>query len=68
SATNPGHFHEYTASELVAVARAAGWEPLSVDVENYFRPPGAFGRLYGVVGRTLPSSLRHGITLCLERR
>jgi SAM-dependent methyltransferase len=68
SAANPGHFHEYTAPELVALARSAGWEPLSVEVENYFRPPGAFGRLYGVVGRTLPSSLRHGITLCLERR
>ena len=68
SVANPGHFHEYTALELVSVARRAGWEPLSVKTANYFRPAGGFGRLYGVVGRTLPPGLRHGITVCLERR
>ena len=68
SVTNPGHFHEYTAPELVSVARAAGWDPLAVKTANYFRPAGGFGRLYGVVGRILPPGLRHGITLWLERR
>jgi hypothetical protein len=68
SVANPGHFHEYTAPELVSVARGAGWEPLSLTTANYFRPAGGFGRLYGVVGRTLPPGLRHGITVCLERR
>ena len=68
SVANPGHFHEYTAPELISVARSAGWEPLAVKTVNYFRPPGRSGSLYGVVGRILPPGLRHGITVCLERR
>ncbi len=68
SVANPGHFHEYAVPELVAAARSAGWEPLEVDTRNYFRRTGVSGRLYGAVGRILPPGLRHGITLCLERR
>jgi hypothetical protein len=67
SRDNPGHFHEYTAAELVGAARAAGWTPLAVRSANYFRRQGALGRVYGPLGRLLPPRLRHGITLSLKR-
>jgi 2-polyprenyl-3-methyl-5-hydroxy-6-metoxy-1,4-benzoquinol methylase len=55
---NPGHFHEYTATELAAVGRDAGLEVEDVLAANYFGEGGA----YAALGRVLPRSLRHGIT------
>jgi SAM-dependent methyltransferase len=67
SEKNPGHFHEYTADELAAHARSAGWQSIEVSVTNYFQPAGLGGRAYNTVGRRLPASLRHGITLSAQR-
>jgi SAM-dependent methyltransferase len=64
---NPGHFHEYTSSELYEAAAAAGLRVLRCDVTNYFEPATPGARLYNEAGRLLPASLRHGITICLER-
>jgi SAM-dependent methyltransferase len=61
--TNPGHFHEYTVGELSEAAAAAGFQVARVRLENYF---GA-SRAYAVLGRVLPGSLRHGITMVLRR-
>lgn len=64
---NPGHFHEYTLSELQEAGFAAGLEVLRCDVTNYFEPATAGARLYNEAGRLLPPTLRHGITICLAR-
>ena len=59
---NPGHFHEYTLGELRDAAAGArltvgGWR-----AENYF----GSSRAYAALGRVLPPSLRHGITVWLR--
>lgn len=64
--SNPGHFHEYTIPELRDAAHQAGLELGGVRTENYFGASLA-ARAYGVAGRVLPPSLRHGITLWLRR-
>ena len=60
---NPGHFHEYTLSELHRAAAQAGLAVGGWRAENYF---GA-NRAYAALGRVLPPSLRHGITVWLRR-
>jgi SAM-dependent methyltransferase len=60
--SNPGHFHEYTLGELREAAGAAGLEVAGVRTANYF---GA-SRAYAALGRILPPSLRHGITIWLR--
>jgi 2-polyprenyl-3-methyl-5-hydroxy-6-metoxy-1,4-benzoquinol methylase len=65
---NPGHFREYTLSELIEVGLAAGFEPLESSVRNYFRHPGALARAYDTVTAALPSGTRQGITLYLRKR
>jgi trans-aconitate methyltransferase len=67
SRDNPGHFHEYTPSELREAAAEAGLRVARCNVTNYFEPSTPGARLYNAAGRLLPSSLRHGITICLER-
>ena len=66
SSDNPGHFHEYTLGELRAAAERAGLAVEGWEAANYFgTTPGA--RAYAAVGRFLPASLRHGITMWLRR-
>ncbi len=66
-ARNPGHFREYTRSELVAIARASGFEVRGCDLSNYFShdsSKGVFQRFLRGIG---PPSLRRGMTLVLEK-
>jgi SAM-dependent methyltransferase len=65
-ASNPGHFHEYTLGELYAAAALAGLRVEGRRVENYFGA-GRSARAYAGVGRVLPASLRHGITIWMRR-
>jgi trans-aconitate methyltransferase len=67
SRTNPGHFHEYTVPELRDAAREAGLAVTGCRVENYFDRGSFLARAYNVAARALPASLRHGITMTLER-
>jgi SAM-dependent methyltransferase len=60
--SNPGHFHEYTLEELRGAAGAAGLEVCGVRTANYF----GTSRAYAALGRVLPPSLRHGITIWLR--
>lgn len=75
---NPGHFREYTAAELRAYAAATGFRLVSLDYGSYFdlrfahhsagvrrRPVKAAVRNW--LNRTLPPSLRPGLTLVLRR-
>lgn len=62
SRENPGHFHEYTAAELLEAARDAGLAPAGLLTANYFGEARGANGVYAVLGRVLPPSLRHGIT------
>ena len=61
--SNPGHFHEYTLGELRDAAAEAGLVVAGSDAANYF----GTNRAYAALGRVLPPSLRHGITIWLGR-
>jgi SAM-dependent methyltransferase len=64
---NPGHFHEYTVSELRDAVAAAGLEVERVLTANYFDHGSRKNRAYRAAGRVLPASLREGITLIARR-
>jgi hypothetical protein len=64
---NPGHFHEFTFSELDDAARSAALQPAGVITANYFGEPTIPGRAYAALGKILPPSLRHGITAWYKR-
>jgi 2-polyprenyl-3-methyl-5-hydroxy-6-metoxy-1,4-benzoquinol methylase len=66
SSANPGHFHEYTLGELREAAERAGLAVEGWEAANYFGTT-AGARAYAAVGRLLPASLRHGITMTLRR-
>ena len=65
---NPGHFREYSLSELREVAGAAGFEEIDSSVRNHFRHPRALARAFDRVTAALPSGTRQGITLYLAKR
>ncbi|HXV02858.1 MAG TPA: methyltransferase domain-containing protein [Gaiellaceae bacterium] len=64
---NPGHFHEYTVSELRDAVAAAGLEVERVLTANYFDHGSRKNRAYRTAGRVLPGTLREGITLIARR-
>jgi SAM-dependent methyltransferase len=66
STDNPGHFHEYALGELRAAGERAGLTMEGWETANYFGTTPA-ARAYAAVGRLLPASLRHGITMWLRR-
>jgi SAM-dependent methyltransferase len=59
---NPGHFHEYTVSEVRGLLEAAGLDVLQLITANYFDHGSPQNRLYRAVGPVLPGTLREGIT------
>jgi trans-aconitate methyltransferase len=67
SRQNPGHFHEYTLSELDSAAQRAGLRASGAITANYFGELTVLGRAYAVLGHVLPPSLRHGITAWYRR-
>jgi 2-polyprenyl-3-methyl-5-hydroxy-6-metoxy-1,4-benzoquinol methylase len=64
---NPGHFREYTLTELTRFCRETGLEVFAVARENYFDTGSWRSRLNRTARRVLPPSLRQGITLVLRR-
>ncbi len=66
--TNPGHFREYTVSELMAVSQEAGFTVTDHTIHNYFGHKGIAGRAYNALCRILPEGFRDGITICLQKR
>jgi SAM-dependent methyltransferase len=64
---NPGHFHEYTVSELRDAVTAAGLEVERVFTANYFDHGSRKNRAYRAAGRVLPGTLREGITMIARR-
>ena len=64
---NPGHFHEYTVSELREAMAAAGLEVTRLVTANYFDHGSPQNRLFRAVGPILPRTLREGITIVAQR-
>jgi 2-polyprenyl-3-methyl-5-hydroxy-6-metoxy-1,4-benzoquinol methylase len=76
---NPGHFREYTASELKELIAGAGFSLERVWMKHYFdvryarhergdEPPKPIaGALKNALYRLLPASLREGITILARR-
>jgi SAM-dependent methyltransferase len=60
---NPGHYHEYTVSELLAAVEAAGLEITGWQTQNYFNHGSRKNAAYRALGAVLPRSLREGITV-----
>ena len=63
SRTNPGHFREYTRSELTAVLEGSGFRVESHVVSNYFGDrTSRRSVVYDLICGLLPESFRDGIT------
>lgn len=76
--TNPGHFREYTASELRDYAAIVGMDVEAIEICSYFdfryahhgattKKARGFGRIKNVCYPFLPSTLRPGLTAVLRR-
>lgn len=65
--TNPGHFREYTRSELVSLAHEAGLEVVDHQFKSYFRSPRLAMKLIDLIVAPLPF-LRRGQTIVLRRQ
>lgn len=64
--SNPGHFREYTLSELLHIAHATGFTVVSSSRKNYFCPPSALLRVLYRLDGIWPPGFRAGITLVLR--
>lgn len=64
---NPGHFREYTLSELMKFANDAGFQVIEWSFRNYFNNGSQVHKAYNMLSRVLPASLRQGITLVLQK-
>jgi SAM-dependent methyltransferase len=64
---NPGHFREYTAGELRALAAKAGLETREITVQNYFLASGWRTRMLKLASNCLPPAFREGITMVLQK-
>ena len=67
-ATNPGHFREYTRSELVKYCNECGFNVIGVRIENQFRFGTRAGRWFSRITDWLPATFRHDITLIAQKR
>jgi trans-aconitate methyltransferase len=79
--TNPGHYREYTVSELQAIARGTGFDVIDMERRYYFdarfadmddagrgrKPRPLIGAIKNVVYGALPPFLREGVTLVLRK-
>lgn len=65
--SNPGHFREYTRSELFAFAEAAGLEVVRHEFRSYFQSPKLAMKLVDLVVAPFPF-LRRGQTIVLRRQ
>lgn len=68
SRDNPGHFREYTLSELRQLAAEAGLTTVDYEIKNYFKRNTSAGALYDkLVGIFLPANFRTGINIILQK-
>jgi hypothetical protein len=63
---NPGHFHEYTLSELQDTAEQVGLRVERVVAASYFLSNGRLDRACRKLAPVLPASLQEGYTVTLR--
>ncbi len=66
--SSPGHFREYTLSELETLAGRAGLRPVKVILTSYFNTGTKRNRLVSLFEPVVPRTLRAGITMWLMGR
>ncbi len=67
NAENPGHFREYTKQELYRLGEQNGFRVVLAEHKNYFRRTNLIEKIYGIVQSILPSSMKDGITIVLQK-
>ncbi len=63
----PGHFREYTLTELIKIAKKAGLKPASYLMANYFPRNDLRAKFYNFISFFLPSSFRDGLTIVFRK-
>jgi Methyltransferase domain len=63
----PGHFHEYTVTELSETALQAGLEVFEISLHNYFTASRPLAAIYNRVCGKLPGTFRAGISMTLRK-
>lgn len=64
---NPGHFREYTRTELVNYSSSCGFRVIDARVDNLFAYGPGSGRLFSRISEWLPMSFRRDITLVAQK-
>ncbi len=65
---NPGHFREYTVTELKELGELAGLEVVDYEVKNYFKRNTSVGTLFDkLVGFLLPANFNSGINIVYRK-
>ena len=67
NAVNPGHFREYTRSELLTISRSVGFEIISCELSNYFSHDSSRSALERFLRGFSMASFRRGLTLVLQK-
>lgn len=68
SRDNPGHFREYTVTELKALGQSAGLDCTDAEIKNYFKRFTTKGRLFDkVVSLLFPTTYRSGINIVFRK-
>lgn len=64
---NPGHYHEYTKSELFNIAQQIGYQVFWFKYSNYFNRQSKIEKIYGFIQKFTVPSLKDGMTLVLRK-
>lgn len=64
---NPGHYREYTLSELKNIGIDKQFQVVSASIKNDFRSRTASNNFYNFVSHFLPASLKRGISITYKK-
>lgn len=64
---NPGHYREYTATELRQLATKTGFGVEKLIIDDYFEYPSLTSKIYRIFKNIIPPSLKSGITIILYK-
>lgn len=64
---NPGHYREYTTSELKKFATEAGFKVKNLFVDEYFEYPSITSKIYRFFKGIIPPRLKSGLTIILKK-
>ena len=67
-ANNPGHFREYTRTELINYCNDCGFNVIEARIENLFLFGPGSGRLFSRITRWFPQSFRRDITVIAQKK